>query len=112
MPQIRFTKAPSVPRDKVNEFAKYIVDSVHNVSSDTAERWIRRGVAEIVTNRQLNKEIKDAETEVKKVIEEVTGEETPPETQPEIKEENKVVSLTEVTNGTPSVDISPRIPRR
>ncbi len=28
MPQIRFTKAPSVPRDKVNEFAKYVINSV------------------------------------------------------------------------------------
>ena len=48
MPKIRFISSPKIPNDKVNEWAKYVKGSVHDVSSDEAERWLRRGVVEVL----------------------------------------------------------------
>ena len=66
MLKIHFLTNPKIPNDKVDEWKDYKKDTVHEVSSDEANRWIRRGVAEIVTTRQTNlivAELKEEEKE-------------------------------------------------
>jgi hypothetical protein len=85
MPKIRFTQSVKIPRDMVDEWKDYINGSVHDVSNDEAERWLRRGSAEIVTTRQINREIKLEEEskseEIKKPEETKTEEVKTSETQ-------------------------------
>jgi hypothetical protein len=114
MPQIRFTADPIIPDDMVKIWDKYIKGTVHNVSAHEAERWLRRGVAEVVsarisevTNVESEPEPKlKSEPEPKQAVSEevplVVSEET-------VTEENKVENLdTTVSSG----NVIPRIPRR
>jgi hypothetical protein len=66
MPKIHFLETPKIPRDMVDEWEGYVKDSVHDVSVSESERWLSRGVAEIVTasvSRRINQE-KEVEKEV------------------------------------------------
>lgn len=77
MPRIHFTSSPKIPRDKVNEWGDYKIGSVHNISDNEAERWLRRGVAEIVSPRRaavINKEEEQAEEEARIKAEEIQKE--------------------------------------
>jgi hypothetical protein len=49
MPRIRFTVDPKLPRDWADK--PYRKGTEHDVSADEADRWLRRGVAEIVADR-------------------------------------------------------------
>jgi hypothetical protein len=74
MPKIHFTSNPKIPNDKVDEWKDYLKDSVHDVSSTEAERWLRRGVAEVITTRAANllvKEEKEKEAEIEAKSEKV-----------------------------------------
>jgi hypothetical protein len=115
MPQIRFTADPIIPDDMVKVWDKYVRGTVHNVSAHEAERWLRRGVAEVisdrvsevVTNVEPKSELKSkSEPEPKPMV----SEEIPPIVSEENKtEENKVENLdTTVSSG----NVIPRIPRR
>jgi copper chaperone CopZ len=112
MPQIRFTADPIIPDDMVKVWDKYIKGTVHNVSGHEAERWLRRGVAEVVsarvsevTNVEVGPEPK-SEPEPKPVISE---EDTPVVSEETVTEENKVEDLgTTISSG----NVIPRIPRR
>ncbi len=78
MPKIHFLQQIKIPFDKVDEWAKYIVGSIHEVSNDEAERWARRGVAEVVTTRQANVILKSEEPE-EEAKEEIKTPEAPKE---------------------------------
>lgn len=48
MPRIRFTADPKLPRDLAH--LGYRKDTEADLSQDQADRWLRRGVAEIVAD--------------------------------------------------------------
>lgn len=83
MPQIRFLFSPKIPNDKVKEWAGYLKGSIHQVTEDEAERWLKRGVVEIYkeTFKPIDFEIKD---EIKTQMQEV---ETKENSEVEIEEE-------------------------
>ncbi len=102
MPKIRFLENPKIPNDMVDEWGGYVKDSVHDVSVGEVERWLSRGVCEVVTARQL-REVK-IEEEVK-----------PEEIKTEVKVEEKIENEETVSStGTVSSSstLSRSIPRR
>ncbi len=85
MPKIKFTQDIKIPTDMAESWAGYVKDSVHDMSLDNAERWLRRGVAEVVS-------------EVKEVVNEVVEEKkVEPEPKVELPEENKVEEVAAVS---------------
>lgn len=86
MPNIRFTFSPKIPSDMVDVWGKYVQGSVHEVTNVEADRWLRRGVAEVISRAR-----NVVEPEVK--LEEVKLEEVKPEP---VKEE--IVKEEEITN--------------
>lgn len=110
MPRIRFLFDPKIPRDKVNEWAEYLKGSIHNVSDDEAQRWLRRGNVEILTTREVNRILREAEKEEEKKEEEEGKEEekkieSPASQKPEIRAINTpnipvVTTSTLITSGT------------
>ncbi len=100
MPKIHFTSSPKIPFDKLEDWGKYVLGSIHDVTNDEMERWIRRGVAEQVTTRQANVILKEIEGDEEEVVvkEAILTPEVIPASPPEIKvEENKVEPLSSPT---------------
>lgn len=50
MPRIRFTGTPKLPRDMAH--LGYVLGTEVDLTDDQANRWLRRGVAEIIPDRQ------------------------------------------------------------
>ncbi len=95
MPKIRFTGSPNIPHDMADKWGKYIRGSIHEVSNDEADRWLRRGMAEVLTIRQANLILKEeAETKI---------ETPPPESKSELTSNLKEIKETTTTQPTPSV---------
>ena len=83
--KVKFIQSPKIPNDKVNEWKGYVKDSVHDLNNDEVERWLRRGMVEIVSEENLENEGDKVEEEVKEIKEEKIEEEI----EEEVKKEDE-----------------------
>ena len=74
MPKVHFLGDVKIPRDMVDEWADYKAGTIHDMSENEAERWLRRGGCEILTTRQANvilkEEVKVEETKTPEPVKE------------------------------------------
>lgn len=66
MPQVRFIQEPKLPVDF--KYKGYTKDKMYEMTQDEADRWVRRGVAEIVSENKAV--IHDVQPEAAKSSEE------------------------------------------
>jgi len=103
MPQIRFTSDPKIPSDKVREWAEYVKDSVHEVNNSEADRWLRRGVAEVFIPPVVVSKVQEPKSETL-----VSKPEVVSKVEEIIKIEEKDISTTPV--GVQTVTPKPQTP--